>query len=338
MIVIILKLLAGFLLLVGGGDYLVKGGVNIAKRFRVSPLIIGMTVVAFGTSAPELLVTLNASIAGNAGIGVGNVIGSNIVNIALILGLTALILPIPVNPNSIYRDWPVMMLASVLFWIAAIDGYISRVEGITGFLAMIGFVLYSIKKERIQPDVSIGQADGLDDAEKQEDKEEWSLGFSILMVIGSCAGLAVGADLLVDSASVIASKFGVSDRIIGVTIVAFGTSLPELMTSLMAAIKKEMDISVGNIIGSNIFNILSVIGLSSIISPITINYPDYFKDFIWMIAVALLLLIVVMPWRLFLKSGQKSIKSIVRFNGGLITRFSGLVMIVVYCVYIYLLF
>lgn len=280
MLITILKLIAGCALLLLCGDWLVNGGTALARRFRISPLVIGMTIVAFGTSAPELLVSTIASLKGSSGIALGNVIGSNIANIGLILGLTAMILPIPAQGKSLRVHGLVMAASGIVLALFAISGSrISRIEGVAMVAALAVFLYMSVLKGR---------------QEDQDSESEESAGMkpfmAILVVIASCAGLAFGADLLVDSASDIARNVGVSERVIGLTVVALGTSLPELAASVIAALKKEMDISIGNVIGSNIFNILCVLGVSSSIQPIEFNLPDYYSNYAAMMFYFILLL------------------------------------------------
>ena len=269
----IVKLLIGFILLFFGGDWLVNGGVALARRFRISPLVIGMTIVAFGTSAPELLVSTISAIKGSAGIAMGNVVGSNIANIGLILGLTALICPIETDNGLVIRHGSVMIAASLLLLVFALNSGISRIEGLALFAGLFLFTTISIRKGRTQPQET--------DTDGQEGKPMTILA-AVGLIILSCAMLAFGADTLVDGATTLASAMGVSDKVIGLTIVALGTSLPELAASVAAAVKKQMDISIGNIIGSNIFNILCVLGVSASIKPISLEFSDYMSDFIWM--------------------------------------------------------
>lgn len=316
---IYLRLIAGLVLLVISGDFLVKGGSAIAYRLRISPLIVGMTVIAFGTSAPELLVSLQAAWMGNSEIALGNVIGSNIANIGLILGLTSVILPIAVNRVSIIQDWPMMMLASVLLWVASWDGSISRIEGGIALISLITFTYWSIQKSR--KEIKNSDADN-------DQKNLLSLPVAALYVIASSVGLALGAKYLVSGASSIAQTWGVSERIIGVTIVAFGTSVPELAASVAAALKKEMDISIGNIIGSNLFNILCVLGLTSIIQPIPIDYNLFRFDLLWMLAFAVLLLLFMLPYTHWLKKEKRSLR------GGVIGRIEGGAFVLLYIVYV----
>ena len=281
-LIIAAQLIGGFVLLFFGGDWLVNGGVALARRFRISPLVIGMTIVAFGTSAPELLVSTISAIKGSAGIAMGNVIGSNIANIGLILGLTSLICPIETDNSKVVRHGSIMIAASLLLMIFALHSGISRIEGLTLFVCLILFTTISIRKGRTQPQEA--------DIEDQEGKPMTILA-AIGLIVLSCAMLAFGADILVDGATTLASAMGVSDKVIGLTIVALGTSLPELAASVAAAVKKQMDISIGNIIGSNIFNILCVLGVSTSIKPISLEFSDYMSDFIWMLGFSAFIII-----------------------------------------------
>ncbi|MCK9303144.1 MAG: calcium/sodium antiporter [Bacteroidales bacterium] len=308
----IVKLVIGLTLLTFGGDFLVKGGSAIAKMFKVSSLVIGLTVVAFGTSAPELLVSLQAAIGGKPDIAVGNVIGSNIANIALILGLTAIFQPIPICRQSIIIDWPMMFISTVAFSLFAFDNNISRFEGIILAAALFACVFfqfaYSRKKmKKLSPDI------------KEEDEKQPALWLAILFVILSCFALAYGAKLLIEGASNIASKLGVSQRIIAVTVVALGTSLPELATSVIAAIKKESDIAIGNIIGSNMFNILCVIGFSAIFTPIKVSWSEFKVDYIWMLITSILLLVLILPIFKLIKE-RKHIEQCANKNGKFIVN------------------
>ncbi len=304
--------LTGFILLIFSGKYLVKGSVSLARYFGLSTLVIGVTVVAFGTSAPELIVSFQAAMKGHPEISLGNVIGSNISNIALILGLTAMILPIPVQRNSVRIDWPVMMITSLLFYVLVLNNELGRLEGLILNTALVGFVFFSLWSSRRFSKKS-----------KEEIlKPKLKLPLAILIIILSCGGLVFGADLLVDNAVIIAGRMGVSERAISISLIALGTSLPELATSVIAAFEKEMDISVGNIIGSNIFNILSVLGITALVKPIEVSEVMVDFDILWMLGISALLF----PLMLFpLKAGK-------------ITRFEGLLLVVVYFIYIYLVF
>lgn len=313
-LIAVFKLVAGFVLLYFGGDWLVNGGVALARRFRISPLVIGMTIVAFGTSAPELLVSMTSSIKGSAGIAMGNVIGSNIANIGLILGLTAMLCPIPTQNRKVSANGLVMILASLLALVFSLNNGLSRIEGLILFAGIILFTVISIRLGRTKKDAT------QPDAEPQG--KEMSVLVALLLVALSCAMLAFGADFMVDGATSIAQAIGVSDKVIGLTIVALGTSLPELAASVAAAIKKEMDISIGNIIGSNIFNLMCVLGVSASIRPIPFDYMQYRMDFIIMMVFSAGLIILIQPWK----------------TQGRLGRISGLIMFAAYTFYAWSLF
>ena len=276
----IIFLILGLLTLIVGGEFLVRGSVHIANRFNLSPLVIGMTIVSFGTSAPELIVSIKAALAGNPDIALGNVIGSNIANIGLVLGLTVLIFPMIIDRNTKIIDWPMMMFSSLLFFLFAYDGVIVRWEGLTLFALLIAFTFYIIRKSR--KDVkSVDEAVGGDSPH---------FGTSIMYLLAGLVGLYFGAEWLLGGAVNIAKDFGMEERVIAVTIVAFGTSVPELVTSCVAAFKKQTDISIGNLIGSNIFNVMSVIGITSMIKPITVSSEILSYDMVWMLGVSAILL------------------------------------------------
>ncbi len=274
-----LLLIVGIITLILGGEVLVKGAVNLAFRFRVSTLVVGMTVVSFGTSLPELLVSVKASLSGHPDISIGNVVGSNIANLALVLGLTAVIWPIVVDRNSIRFDWPMMMFSTLLLYIFMLDYELVWYEGAILFALLLAFTVFLIWKSR-------------KDTKKKEEDEDHGVSGSIykdLMFIAfGCVGLALGAEWLVDGAVEVARGFGVSDLIISVTIVAFGTSAPELITSLLAAFRQQSDISVGNLIGSNVFNINAILGITSMITTIPINKDVMNFDIFWVGGIALL--------------------------------------------------
>ena len=310
----VIKLLAGFVMLFFGGDWLVDGGVAMARKYRISSLVIGMTIVAFGTSAPELLVSMISAIKGSAGIAMGNVLGSNIANIGLILGLTAILCPIPTDNGKILKNGLIMIAASLVLLAFSLNGGISRIEGLVLFAGVVLFTTLSIRK---------GRTAGHDqETEVEVQGEEMSVFAAILLIILSCCMLAFGADFMVDGATVLAKSIGVSDKVIGLTIVALGTSLPELAASLAAAIKKEMDISIGNIIGSNIFNLLCVLGVSAAVKPIGFVFNQYQLDFLVMILFSAALLLFICPWK----------------RQGRLGRTAGIVMFLAYAVYAWLLF
>jgi len=273
----------------------VRGAVGFSKKMKISSLVIGMTVVAFGTSAPELLVSLKSALNGNPGIAVGNVIGSNIANIALVLGVTVMIFPIVVDRNTKRIDYPMMLFATLLLSVFALDGWFSLVEGMFMFAVLIFFLTWVIRKSRKETK-SKEKENNKTNEEVEEYKEEafWKSG--LFLALGF-VGLYFGADWFVKGAVSIANELLATnpnkDVIIGVTVVAFGTSAPELVASCVAAFKKETDISIGNLIGSNIFNIFAVIGLTSMVKPIEVSQSVIEFDMLWMIGITLLLLLVL---------------------------------------------
>ncbi|MFD1550612.1 sodium:calcium antiporter [Putridiphycobacter roseus] len=281
-----LILILGLITLIIGGEFLVKGAVGIAKKAHISSLVIGMTVISFGTSAPELIVSLNAALSGNPEIAIANVVGSNIANIALVLGITVLIFPIIVDRNSKIIDWPMMMGASILFYLFAYDLVIETWEGIILFGILVVFTVLLItnsrkttKKEKAALTTPI-----------EDEIPVMNTYLAFFYVLLGLVGLFFGAKWLVSGAIDIAQNLGMSQTVIGVTVVAFGTSVPELVTSAVAAFRKETDISIGNLIGSNLFNIMAVIGLTAIVKPIPVESVVLNNDMIWMLCIAAALL------------------------------------------------
>ena len=279
-------LIAGLVLLVAGAEVLVRGAAKLAAQFGIPPLIIGLTVVAFGTSAPETAVSVQAALDGSGDLAIGNVVGSNIANVLLILGLTALIAPLIVSRQLIRLDVPIMIGASLLTFGLAWDGSLSRLDGallFAGVLAYTGFLIYSARKDKGGDDDEFAKEFGLDEAPKPY---AWAINLGL--IIAGLVLLVTGSNFLVEGAVTLARALGISELVIGLTVVAVGTSLPELATSILAAIKGERDIAVGNIVGSNIFNLLCVLGLASLVSPAAISVsPNALAfDFPVMIAVA----------------------------------------------------
>jgi K+-dependent Na+/Ca+ exchanger related-protein len=274
-----LWIVLGFVLLVKGGDYLVKGSVSIARKAHLSSMVIGMTVIGFGTSAPEMLVSLNAAMAGSSGIALGNVVGSNIANIALILGVTGLLYTCATDKHTLSVDLPFMVLACVLLAVVGMTGSIGRITGIIGVLTLVAFIVWQIRTSREKGE----------DKETEEEKTIYPLWLSILMVVLSIAAMIVGANILVDGAKNVAAALGVSERVIGLTVVAVGTSLPELFASVMSAKRGETDLAIGNIIGSVSFNVFFVVGVSSAICPIEGSDVGFLYDYLLMVVLALLL-------------------------------------------------
>lgn len=281
-IINVLLVAVGLAMLFAGSEFLIRGSVKIAKRMHISQLVIGLTVVAFGTSTPELVVSINSALEGQADISLGNIIGSNIVNIGLILGLSAAIFPIAVHIKTIRREIPIMLAVSLIIIPISLDGTISQIDGAFLVISLIAFIYFSYrqsKKENTQIPLIID--------DNRENSISNNLAFTpliknILFVIIGIIILYFGSSFTVDNAVSIANSLGISERIIGLTIIAIGTSLPELITSVGAARKKHADLSIGNIIGSNIFNVLSILGISSLIIGIKVNFT-IFIDYIVMI-------------------------------------------------------
>lgn len=283
----IFLVIIGFILLVVGGEFLVRSSVALSLRFNISKMIIGLTVVSFATSAPELLVSLQAALSGFSDISLGNVIGSNIANIGLVLGITAIISSITIDKDFLKFNYPVMLLLSGLLYLFLYsEDQISRVEGMALLIILFLFILVLIKKA-IKGQVEVSE-------EVDESLTQISFFKIILWLLIGGAGLYFGSEWLVDGAVGIAESFDVSERIISVTMIAVGTSVPELAASVIAALKKEEGISLGNLIGSNIFNIGSVLGLTALIQPIHLQSQEVLSsDMIWMIGFALVLLPLV---------------------------------------------
>ncbi len=281
-----LLVLLGLALLVVGGEFLVRSSVALSFKLHLSKMVIGLTVVSFATSAPELLVSLQAAMNGFSDISLGNVIGSNIANIGLILGITAIISPLVIDKSFYKLNWPVMMILSVgLYFILQSGKEISRSEGIALLLMLFVYLWVLIKKAKKERE-SMPVDDSIDDGLSKASNFK----IVIWLLIGG-ASLYFGSELLVSSAIDIAGRFGVSERVIAVTMIAIGTSIPELAASVIAALKKENAISLGNLIGSNIFNISSVLGITAIIQPIAVKSQEVLtNDIFWMIGFAAILL------------------------------------------------
>jgi cation:H+ antiporter len=262
----------GLLGLFFGGEYLVRGASAIARHFRLSPMVIGLTIVGFGTSAPELLVSLQAALANQPGIAIGNVVGSNIANILLILGISALIAPLMIPVRKLWRDLGFMLAATAVLWFMLADGDITRLEGAILLAGLVVFLVTAFLTGKEEPEeVTLG------------DIPQWK---AWAMTAAGLVVLVIGARLLVDSATEIARGFGISEAVIGLTIVAVGTSLPELATSVVAAIRKQTEIAVGNIVGSNIFNIFGILGITALITPIPSEARFAAVDMPWAAATA----------------------------------------------------
>ncbi|TXE20162.1 calcium/sodium antiporter [Psychroflexus gondwanensis] len=311
----IFLVIIGLILLVIGGEFLVRSSVALSFRFNISKMIIGLTVVSFATSAPELLVSLQAALAGYSDISLGNVIGSNIANIGLVLGLTAIISSMETDSDFLKFNWPVMMILTGMMYLFLYTGEnISRLEGGALLLVIIVFLGVLIKKARTK---------GAGTESEVDPSLEQTSGFKItLWLLIGAAGLYFGSEWLVDGAVGIAESFGVSERVISVTMIAIGTSVPELAASVIAALKQEKGISLGNLIGSNIFNIGSVIGLTAIIQPIFLQSEEILtNDIFWMIGFSFILvpLIFIPPKKV-------------------ISRYKGVILFLAYILFILLAF
>lgn len=301
MLLYIVLCLIGFLLLYYGAEWLVKGSSSLARGLGVTPIVIGLTVVAFGTSAPELVVSLISSIKGKSMIAVGNVVGSNICNIALVLGLAALFNPIKSDPSVIKRDIPIMLGVSLFLLVLSINNRLGRIEGALLFSGIIvyTFINYYLAKKEIRDEAG-GEVVSAIESELQEIGYISTRSKQILLVAVGIIGVVGGAQLVVESAVYIMTRLGVSEKFIGLTIVAFGTSLPELATSVVAAMRGEMDISIGNLVGSNVFNIMSVLGIASLVRPIPIP-GGFFESGLW-IDYLVMLFTSFLPWLLMRKT------------------------------------
>ncbi|MDA9640031.1 calcium/sodium antiporter [Flavobacteriaceae bacterium] len=308
----VILMLVGFVLLVVGGDFLVRASVALSLKFNISKMVIGLTVVSFATSLPELLVSLNAALNGSPSIAINNVVGSNVANIGLVLGITALIGAIYVNKTFYKFNWPVLMLFSLaLYYFLSNDNQLAALEGAVLFVALILFVIIVLKTSKL--------------TEKDDSIDVLSLvstfKITVWLLIGGIS-LYFGSDWLVKGAVVIAKEIGVSEAVISVSIIAVGTSIPELAASVMAVVRNEKSISLGNLIGSNIFNIGSVLGLTAMVKPIVVDDPLIVsRDLIWMLIFAAILL----PFSLILKRNE-------------IRKTEGFALVFVYGVFIYTVF
>lgn len=308
-----LYLIAGLILLLAGGEFLVRGGVSLAGHFKISALVVGVTVVSFGTSAPELVVSLDAAISGHPDISLGNVVGSNISNIGLVLALTVLITPYFVNTRTVVRDWTVMIIISIMLIVFLYTGRtLSRLEGIIMLILLAAFVFGTLKYSRMELKKGNGTPPEI----------KYTKVISVLMIILSSIALVIGADFLVKGASEIARNFNISERVISVSVIALGTSLPELATSAVAAARKQNEISLGNIIGSNIFNILAILGVTSSISPIRIQDAGVLSFDLWyMLGISVLLMLLILP-----------------LKGSLLGRWKGVVLVLSYILFLFFVY
>ena len=279
-----LLLIVGFFFLIKGADLFVDGSASIARKFNVPAMVIGLTIVAMGTSAPEAAVSITSSLAGQNDMSVANVIGSNFFNILIVLGVSSIIATLPVQKDTIKKDGPFLLFVSALLLVFGIDLNISRVEGLI-LLAVFAYFLVNTVKNAKKSSISEDEVAITMDVEIDENA---SMPKTILLGVIGVVGIVIGGDMVVNSATDIATSFGMSANLVGLTIVAFGTSLPEFVTSVVAIKKGETEIAIGNVIGSNIFNILLVLGLATTIKPITISFIALI-DTIFMVAITVLL-------------------------------------------------
>ena len=289
----ILFIILGLVLLVVGGEFLVRAAVSISFRLKLSRMVIGLTVVSFATSAPELLVSLQAALEGFSDMSLGNVIGSNIANIGLVLGITAMISPLQVDRDFYTFNWPVMMVFSILlYFLLASGSTLSRLEGLLFMVAIGIYLFFLIRRARMKPELELDEVD--------PNLQQTSIFKTVSWLLIGGAALYGGSELLVSGAVDLATKLGVSERVISVTMIAVGTSVPELAASVIAALKKEKALSLGNLIGSNIFNIASVLGITAIIQPIVVKSAAILTtDIFWMAGFALVLFPLVFVPRKF---------------------------------------
>ena len=293
MIVAICFILLGFVLLIGGAEYLVKGAVAIANKLKIPALIVGLTIVAFGTSVPEFVVSIKAALNGAAGISIGNVVGSNIANILLILGTTAAIYPIVCDKKTFLRDYRFLLLVSLVFAGVAVTGIFVRWQGILMLAMLFGFIYFNYKNSQ--------NANISEDAISPIANKSWLIVVSVTII--GLTGIMFGADFLVKGAVEIARILGISEEIIGLTIIAVGTSLPELATTIVAAIRKQNGVALGNVVGSNIWNIVFIMGATATITDVNVSRQFMMYD-VWVMLGATLLLLPLMLSQSKLSRGE----------------------------------
>ncbi|MGF1641038.1 MAG: calcium/sodium antiporter [Rhodospirillales bacterium] len=308
-----LELVAGFALLVAGGDCLVRGAVALARRLGVSPLLIGLTLVGFGTSTPELLTSVQAALIGSPGIAVGNVVGSNTANILLILGIAALLSPLRTSPAAFRRDGTVVLLAALACVGVVLFGHLDRPIGVVLVGLLVGYIVYTYRHERVVHDASAAMHEAEASAAEPVPARLW---VSLLFTVGGLALTLLGARLLVDGSIGLARAAGVSETIVGLTLVAIGTSLPELVTSIVAALRRQADVAFGNIVGSNIYNVFGILGVTAMVRPIPVP-PEIARLDVWVMLAATLLLLLfsVTGWRVTRSEGGVLLAAYVAYIG-----------------------
>lgn len=312
----ILLLIAGLVVLIFGGELLVRGASRLALQLKISPLVVGLTIVAFGTSAPELFISIKSALAGSPDIAIGNVVGSNICNLTLILGLTAIVSPIPVGRNSIRIDWPMAMGGSILLYFWMLNNVVETYEGLILIALLVAYTIFIIRKSRSETNDAIAANIDVEVYPKNDSANLKQTVIDVLLIIGGCLGLYFGSDWFVKGAIELAGYLGVSERVIGLTVVAVGTSLPEMVTSVMASLRKQIDVALGNLIGSNIFNIFSILGITAVIQNVQVSEMIISTDMLWMMGITLLILPMMVS--------KKNIQ-----------RIEGMVLFLVYGVYTY---
>lgn len=306
-----LAILGGLALLLAGGELLVRGAVAVAKRLGVSPLMIGLTLVGFGTSTPELVASVDAALAGSAGIAVGNVVGSNIANILLILGISAALMPVTVLKGPLKRDGAVLLASALLAVGVTLTGHLGRPAGAVLVALLLAYVFWVYRSERTSGEAALAD----DTVAEKSDAPGMSLVAGIALAVAGLGAVILGADLLVGGAIQVAKAWGVSDTLIGVTLVAVGTSMPELVTSVMAALRKHSDVAFGNIVGSNIYNVLGILGVTALVQPLDV--PAQIASFDIWVMLAVSALLVIFAW-----------------TSGRISRREGWILLAFYAAYI----
>ncbi len=316
MLISVLLIILGFILLIKGADFLVDGASSLARKFNIPDIIIGLTIVSIGTSMPELFVSSTSTINGSSDMAIGNIIGSNLCNLLMILGISTIIKPVKFQKETRLIEIPICLIITTIFAIFCnTSGEISRIEAIVLIFLFVLFIIYTIIMAK-----KGNSFDGNTVIEIQTDDKPLSLKKSIILIVLGIVGLKVGGDFTVENATNLARMFSISEKIIGLTILAIGTSLPELVTSVTAAIKGNSDIAIGNIIGSNIFNILLIIGVSAIISPLTYNITYNIQIGILILATIILSIFPIIPPK------------------NEMSRFNGLIYLAIYIIYMIIIF
>lgn len=310
---VILPLAGGLVLLALGGELLVRGAVQVAERLGVSPLVIGLTLVGFGTSTPELVTSVQAAMIGSPGIAVGNIVGSNLANVLLILGMSAIVFPVVVGSSALRRDGSLVLLTAVAFALVGLFWSLDRLVGVIFVAGLVAYIVFAWRQESVPSDghtAAYERAEAFEELHERvlnPDKEvlaKASVGVGLALALGGLVIVILGGRLLVDGAITLARGFGISEAVIGLTIVAVGTSMPELVTSIVAAIRKHADVALGNILGSNIYNILGIGGVTALIAPTEVPREIATFDSLIMVAMSAILLVMARTgWRIGRREG-----------------------------------